>query len=121
MSVDVEQFLENLSAKNGKFSLWEPDIFKLYRAQVSYQSIAEFLNANGVKATKMEVYRFIHRKKRSHLRGDAASTNPAVIAAASPQFQTVSGGAHVGGPPQGGTDLPKFSWRQSRTKDEPKW
>lgn len=122
MSVDVDKFLGHLTSKHGKLERWERDIFKLHRAQISYQGIAEYLNANGVKASKMEVYRFIHRKKRAHLRGDCAANQPADISkVAHLPHRTAPGDAPDGESPQPGTDLPKFSWRQSRAKDEPKW
>lgn len=121
MTVDVDNFLKHLKSRGGKFLRWESDIFKLHQAGVSYERIAEFLNINGVRANKMEVYRFIHRKKRKHLlEGVAVETGssdtrrgdqpPIARPVLENQKQEQRDGA-----------LPKFNWRESRSKDKPKW
>lgn len=121
MTVSADNFLEQLKCRSGKLVHWEGDIFKLHRAGVSYERIAEFLEINGVKANKMEVYRFIHRKKRRHLLGGVnVETNPREdqqgINTPLPQQALEK-------QPQEQRDgaRPKFNWRESRSKEKPKW
>lgn len=121
MTVNADNFLEHLKSRGGKFVLWEADIFKLHRAGVSYERIAEFLNINGVKANKMEVYRFIHRKKRKHLLGGVtAENNPRNEhqGIKTPLAQLVLENQQQ---EQRDGTLPKFNWRESRSKEKPKW
>jgi len=129
--VDVKQFVQQHEGKGGKLDRWEAEIFALYRAQVSYEKIADFLRMHTVQVSKIEVYRYIHRNKRRHLlQGAPAARQPNAASAGMPdsatavQQETPCSDAfttdEAASQAQGST-LPKFSWQQSRTKDKPKW
>jgi len=129
--VDVKQFVQQYEGKSGKLDRWEAEIFLLYRAQVSYEKIADFLRMHAVQVSKIEVYRYIHRNKRRHLlQGAPAARQPNVAPAGMPdsatavQQETPCSDAfttdEASSQAQGST-LPRFSWLQSRTKDKPKW
>lgn len=127
MTVDVETYLAQLTGGMGKLAAWEAEIFQLYRARVSYQKIATFLALNGVKATKMEVYRFIHRKKRTHLlqaKEDLPAQRTSTPPNCKPEMHSGSGISGVTQEPEQAEDrsqLPKFSWSKNRAKDKPTW
>jgi len=125
MSVDVATYLAQLDDKKGKLERWETDIFQLHHAGVSYQNIADFLKLNGAESTKMEVYRFIHRKKRRHLLerkpgGSVQSKNERVKAEAQveapAESQAVTPVAH-----QDESSRPKFKFKGSVAKDKNNW
>jgi len=121
MTVNADNFLEHLKNRGGKFDLWEADIFKLHHAGVSYERIAEFLSVNDVKANKMEVYRFIHRKKRKHLLGgEQAQTKSRIDQPANHPQLPKQALEHQPQEQRDGT-LPRFNWRESRSKEKPKW
>ena len=127
MTVDVETYLAQLAGAMGKLAAWEAEIFQLYRARVSYQKIATFLALNGVKATKMEVYRFIHRKKRTHLlqaEGDLPAQQTSTQTNCKPEIHSGSEIPGITQEPEQAEDrsqLPKFSWSKNRAKDKPTW
>lgn len=126
MAVDVTTYLAQLNGKKGKLERWETDIFQLHHAGVSYQNIAEFLKLNGAESTKMEVYRFIHRKKRKHLLDRKPDT------AAVPNIAASGESAKAPSPPEPASSpdsvqaekppsRPKFKFRESMGKDKSKW
>jgi hypothetical protein len=125
MAVDVATYLAKLDDKKGKLERWETDIFQLHRAGVSYQNISDFLKLNGVESTKMEVYRFIHRKKRRHLLVDKPATSIEALPASSESPET------PGPPPEPEPEQkterqdkpvrPKFSFRERMGKDKTNW
>lgn len=125
MAVDVATYLAQLDDKKGKLERWEIDIFQLHHAGVSYQNIADFLKLNGAESTKMEVYRFIHRKKRRHL----LAGKPAVPAESTQARSETA--ALQGTPPEPAPDQkpehqdtpsrPKFKFRESMGKEKTKW
>lgn len=124
MAVDVATYLAQLDDKKGKLERWETDIFQLHHAGVSYQNIADFLKLNGAESTKMEVYRFIHRKKRRHL----LAGKPVVAAEPASRSKDVpSPDAPVESPPvskpdhQESQSRPKFKFRDSMGKEKTKW
>lgn len=127
MTVDVDTYLAQLAGAMGKLAMWEAEIFQLYRARVSYQKIATFLALNGVKATKMEVYRFIHRKKRIHLlqgEVDPPAKQTATQTNCNPEIDSGSRMPSITHEPEKAEDrsqLPKFSWSKNRAKDKPTW
>lgn len=68
MGIDVQKFIAELPEREkGKLVAWESAIFELLAARVTYGAVVEFLSQNGVKANRMEVHSFVHRKKRRHL------------------------------------------------------
>lgn len=122
MAVNVNEFIEQLDERKGKLERWESDIFALYHANASYEYIATYLRLNGVPAIRMEVYRFIHRKKRKHLhQSSTPETAPPGEIPSQPAAHPENPVSSTSEKQQQETTLPKFSWRQSRTKDEPKW
>lgn len=123
MAVDVATYLAKLEDKKGKLERWETDIFQLHRAGVSYQNITDFLKLNGVESTKMEVYRFIHRKKRRHLLADkptveaqTATNETPETPGASPQSAPAQKSERQDKPVR-----PKFSFREKMGKDKTNW
>lgn len=126
MTIDVETYLQQLAKGKNKLGTWETEIFQLFHAKASYQDIVNYLLQNNVNASKTEVHRFIHRKKRRHLLAinparEVQSDNPGV---GGQPGKTAMGGAERAEsekPRQEGSRLPKFSWRQSREKDKPEW
>jgi hypothetical protein len=125
MSVDVATYLAQLDNKKGKLERWETDIFQLHHAGVSYQNIADFLKLNGAESTKMEVYRFIHRKKRRHLlesktdksgesKTERVKAKAPVETPAEPQAVTPV--TH-----QDESSRPKFKFKGSVAKDKNNW
>ena len=125
MAVDVATYLAQLDDKKGKLERWETDIFQLHHAGVSYQNIAEFLKLNGSESTKMEVYRFIHRKKRKHLL--VSNTVIPAEPASSPANRPAVPGDLAESPPiltpehQENQSRPKFKFRESMGKEKTKW
>jgi hypothetical protein len=125
MAVDVATYLAQLDDKKGKLERWETDIFQLHHAGVSYQNIADFLKLNGAESTKMEVYRFIHRKKRRHLLvgkpvapADTEKTRPVAPEKSSTQPPPSPGEES---PPQENPSRPKFKFRKGMDKDKTNW
>ena len=126
MAIDVTSYLDQRKKKNGKLDQWEAEIFQLFHAGASYQDIVKYLNLNDTSAKKIEVYRFIHRKKRRHLvninadgetplenGADASETGKANTAATAPNPQQSS--------PQEDPARPGFNWRHIRDNDKPTW
>lgn len=125
MAVDVATYLAQLDDKKGKLERWETDIFQLHHAGVSYQNIADFLKLNGAESNKMEVYRFIHRKKRRHL----LVGKPVIPAEPESDRKNIlsTPDAPVESPPiskpdhQENQSRPKFKFRESMGKEKTKW
>ena len=126
MAVDVATYLAQLDNKKGKLERWETDIFQLHHAGVSYQNIADFLKLNGAESTKMEVYRFIHRKKRRHLLSANAPGAPKTdekqqqkaLKEAETSVESMPGPKPEN---QESQSRPKFKFRESLGKEKTKW
>jgi hypothetical protein len=128
MSVDVKTYLAQLEKVKGKGKLgqWEAEIFQLFHAKASYQEIVEFLKLNGVKAVKIEVYRFIHCKKRRHLVNANAATDESlkdveIIVKSSKEVTMTAPSKLHDVQSLESPGMPKFNWRDNRKKDKPKW
>lgn len=125
MAVNVATYLAQLNDQKGKLERWETDIFQLYHAGVSYQNIADFLKLNGAESTKMEVYRFIHRKKRRHL----LTGNPVMPVEHESVDRNIPSASEipVESPPiqqsehQKKQGRPKFKFREGMDKEKIKW
>lgn len=125
MTIDVETYLQQLAKGKNKLDTWEGDIFQLFHAKTSYQNIVDYLLQNNVAASKAEVHRFIHRKKRRHLlatnpAGGVRSDHPATGGQPDKTVKDDAGRAEAEKPQQEGS-RPKFSWRQIREQDKPEW
>jgi len=121
MAIDVATYLKQLEKKKGKLGRWEAEIFQLLYAKASYQDIAEYLKLNETNATKMEVYRFIHRKKRRHLLNINTTGNVTSENHSSAQGTNKGKTGDIPSKHQEDSGMPKFNWRQDRKKDKPKW
>lgn len=128
MAVDVATYLAQLDNKKGKLERWETDIFQLHHAGVSYQNIADFLKLNGAESTKMEVYRFIHRKKRRHLLTEKAENAGGTQAVRKekklkPEAPENPVESKLAPKPenQEAQSRPKFKFRESMGKEKTKW
>ncbi|NHZ99037.1 hypothetical protein [Massilia sp. CCM 8734] len=124
MTVDIANYFAQLNDKKGKLERWETDIFQLHHAGVSYQNIADFLKLNGSESTKMEVYRFIHRKKRRHLLVDkpVIPTEQESVRRSIPSTSEAPVESAVPKPDhQENQSRPKFKFRESMGKEKAKW
>ena len=74
MAVDLQTFINRAPVTQKiKLEEWEGDIFKLISLNFSYQKIAQYLNENGVKIGRSEIYTFTRRQIRRHLLDEAIS------------------------------------------------
>lgn len=126
MAIDVTTYLRQLDNKEGKLGRWETEIFQLFHARASYQDIADYLQLNDTRASKMEVYRFVHRQKRHHLfhadlSTQARSENMHANAKRVSEINVAKPPMPPQSRPQEDAGMPKFSWRQSRENDKPEW
>lgn len=127
MGLTTEGYLSKLKENRGKLEKWEKEIFTLFHANISYQKICDFLEANNVTSTRMEIYNFIHRKKRRNLMEVKRTNNNMSENKGSDCTVPAAPNQGVRLPSQKSnqeshdTALPKFSW-QHRPKDEdPNW
>jgi hypothetical protein len=110
--MDINDFLSAEKPKKpSKLSAFEQQILELYNIhKIGYEGICRFLAANGVKADRAEVYRYIKRKCRSDKGAQKIKQEPI---ATNPESTENSDTPE--------TEKPKgFNWNEQSTK-EVKW